>query len=142
MKILYGARMGRWDLLTAAASLATHLTKWTTTCDRALYRLVCYINSTVSATLAGYVGDSPEHLTLRLYADADFAGGKTNHRSTSGAFMALVGPRALMPFAAKTQTQSCVSHPNQEAELVSVNLALRNLGMPALYVWGLLLGRK
>ena len=35
MKILYGARMGRWGLLKAVTSLATYLTKWTTSCDRA-----------------------------------------------------------------------------------------------------------
>ena len=40
MKILYGARMGRWDLLKAVASLATHLTRWTTVCDKALLQLV------------------------------------------------------------------------------------------------------
>ena len=53
MKALYGARMGRWDLLKAAAPLATHLTKWTPACDKALFRLMCYINCTTSATLTG-----------------------------------------------------------------------------------------
>ena len=79
-KMLYGARMGRWDLLKAVASLATHLTKWTKTCDRALFRLMCYINSTTLATLTGYIGDPPKDLTLRLYADADFAGGTRSGR--------------------------------------------------------------
>ena len=49
---------------------------------------MCYINSTASATLTGHVSDPPEHLTLRLYADADVAGDKTIHRSICGAFMA------------------------------------------------------
>jgi hypothetical protein len=56
--------------------------------------------------------------------------------------MALVGPRAYMPLATKTKKQSCVSHSTPEAETVSVNLALRTRGMPALSVWDLLLGRK
>jgi hypothetical protein len=40
IKILYGARMGRWDLLKAVTSLATYLTKWSKACDRALFRLI------------------------------------------------------------------------------------------------------
>ena len=74
MKILYGARMGRWDLLKAVTSLATYLTKWSKACDRALFRLMCYINCTVASTLTGYIGDPPAELKLRLCADADFAG--------------------------------------------------------------------
>jgi hypothetical protein len=142
MKVLYGARMGRWDLLKAVASLATHLTKWKPACDKALFRLLCYINCTTSATLTGCIGDAPGELSLRLYADADFAGDKSTHRSTSGAFLALVGPRSFMPLAAKTKKQSCVSHSTPEAEVVSLNLALRTLGMPAMTLWDLVLGRK
>ena len=47
-----------------------------------------------------------------------------------------------MPLAAKTQKQSCVSHSTPEAEVVSLNLALRTLGMPAMTLWDLVLGRK
>ena len=79
--------------------MATHITKWTSTCDKALSRLMCYINSTTSATLTGYIGDPPKDLTLRRYADADFAGDKESYRSTSGAFRALVGSRFCMPLA-------------------------------------------
>ena len=56
--------------------------------------------------------------------------------------MALVGPRTLRPLAAKTEKQSCVSHSTPEAEIASVNLALRPLSMPALSVWGLFPGRN
>ena len=79
MKILYGARMGRWDLLKAVTSLATYLTEWSKTCDRALFRLMCYINCTTGSTLTGYIGDPPADLKLRLYADADFAGDKDTY---------------------------------------------------------------
>ena len=111
MKILYGARMGRWDLQKAVTSLATHLAKWTKTCVRALFRLMCYINSTTSTTLTGHIGDPPKDLTHRLYADADFAGDKDSFRSTPGAFMALVGPRTLMPPAAKTKHRAASPTP-------------------------------
>jgi hypothetical protein len=120
MKILYGARMGRWDLLKAVASLATCHTKWTKLCVKALFRLICYINSTTASALAGYLGDDPKDLRLRLYADADFVGDKDSFRSTSGAFFALVGPHSFVPLAAKTKKQSCVSHSTPDAEIVSI----------------------
>ena len=98
---------------------------------KALFRLICYINSTAASALTGYVGDDPKDLRLRLYADADFAGDKDSFRSTSGAFFALVGPHSFVPLAAKTKKQSCVSHSTPEAEIVSINLAVRSIGSPA-----------
>ena len=74
MKIFYGARFARWDLLKVVTKLATMVTKWTTSCDAALLRLVRYIKATVDWALVGYVGDGPEDLSLQVYADADFAG--------------------------------------------------------------------
>jgi hypothetical protein len=47
MKVLYAARMCRYDLLRTFCYLATRITKWTATCDKALHRLMCYINSTL-----------------------------------------------------------------------------------------------
>ena len=70
------------------------------------------------------------------------SGGKETLRSTSETFLALVGPRSFMPLAAKTKKQSCVSHSTPEAEIVSMNMAIRTLGIPALHVWDTLLGRK
>jgi len=57
MKILYAARVGRFDLLRPVCWLATKVTKWSTTCDVALHRLVCYINSTLDVACYGWVGD-------------------------------------------------------------------------------------
>ena len=47
MKILYGARTARLDLLRVVSHLACYLTRWTSECDRKLHRLVCYIQSTL-----------------------------------------------------------------------------------------------
>ena len=40
MKILYGARTARLDLLRAVSHLACYFTRWTSECDRKLHRLV------------------------------------------------------------------------------------------------------
>ena len=45
MKILYGARVCRYDLLRAVCVLATKVTKWTKQCDRQLHRLMCCIKN-------------------------------------------------------------------------------------------------
>ena len=41
MKILYAARMARFDLLRAVCHLACFITKWTPECDKRPHRLVC-----------------------------------------------------------------------------------------------------
>ena len=93
MKILYGARMARWDLLKVVAMLAQRVSKWNRSCDKALHRLVCYIDSTSDHMLEGWVGDKAQDLELKLWADADFAGDRPSFRSTSGFILALAGPR-------------------------------------------------
>jgi hypothetical protein len=45
MKVLYCARLARFDLLKAISSLATKITKWTRNCDKKLHQLMCYITA-------------------------------------------------------------------------------------------------
>ena len=73
MKILYAARVARFDLLRPVTALAAKVTKWTKLCDRQLHRLVCYINSTLDVAMYGWMGDALEDLELCLYCDADLA---------------------------------------------------------------------
>jgi len=51
MKILYAARMARYDLLRPTCYLATKITKWTPRCDRGLHRLASYINCSLQLKL-------------------------------------------------------------------------------------------
>ena len=60
LKILYAARMARFDLLRATCYLATRITKWSKQCDRMLHRLVAYINSTLDVYMTGWIADPPE----------------------------------------------------------------------------------
>ena len=130
MKVLYAARMCRFDLLKAIALLASRVTKWDRDCDRRLHRLISYINSTLELRLTGYVGDNPSEVSLALYSDADFAGCKNTARSTTGVFLALVGPNTFVPLAAVSKRQTCVSHSTAEAEIVAANTAVRTIGLP------------
>ncbi|CAE8612441.1 unnamed protein product [Polarella glacialis] len=144
MKVLYGARLARFDLLKAVAGLASKVTKWFVSCDKRLFRLMCYINDSKGLKMRGYVGrdDKAEDLFVRLFADADFAGCRDTARSTSGVFLGIYGKNTFVPVAAQAKKQSCVSHSTPEAELVAANLALRTQGLPALEVFDKVFGRK
>ena len=135
MKILYCARMCRYDLLRATCALACRVTKWTKTCDRRLHRLVCYILHSLDRKMIGWIADPVEDLTLALYSDADFAGDPDSMKSTSGVFLALIGPSSFVPLGAVSKKQTCVSHSTPEAELVAADLAVRAEGLPALTLW-------
>ena len=142
MKVLYGARMGRYDLIRPVQALASLITKWSDLCDRKLHRLMCYIYSTLDLSLYGWIGDSPDLLELVLYCDADLAGDRTDSKSTSGIFMCLLGPRSFMPLNAVSKKQTSVSKSTPEAEIVSMDHAIYKLGLPAMTLWERLLDRK
>jgi hypothetical protein len=123
MKILYGARFARSDLLRAVGALACQVTKWTRLCDKKLLRLVSYINSSLNLRMVSWVSDPPEKLELYNYSDADF-GSDPSMKSTSGSFTHLIAHESgnitsfcqLSPISKK---QTCVSHSTPEAELVA-----------------------
>ncbi len=43
VKVLFAARMARFDLLRAVYKLARSITKWNSSCGKRLHRLMCYI---------------------------------------------------------------------------------------------------
>ena len=142
MKILYAARLCRFDLLRAVCHLATFVTKWTSECDRKLLRLVCYVNSSKHLRMIGWVGDDLSALQPHLFADADFAGCTATQRSTSGYHFAIRGPNTCFPITGVSGRQTCVSHSTPEAEIVSADLALRRCGLPSFALWWTLLPQR
>ena len=57
MKVLWAARLARYDLLKAVSYLARFVTRWSTRCDEMLHRLMCYIDSTKHHRMVSWVGD-------------------------------------------------------------------------------------
>ena len=96
MQLLYAARYARFDLLCAVSKLAQRIVTWDARCDAALYRLICYVNTTLSWRQIGYVGDALQDVSLHLYADADFAGDSTK-KSTTGLHLAVRGVHQISP---------------------------------------------
>ena len=74
MKLLYGARIARFDLLRQVNRLARNVHRWTDSDDRGLRHLMCYVHHTKHWRMVGWVGDPMDDVHLALYADADFAG--------------------------------------------------------------------
>ena len=109
MKCLYAARMARFDLLRAITHLACLITRWSSECDRKLYRLMCYIHSSLHIRMVGWVGDDSSHLQPHLFADADFAGCSATQRSTSSLHMCIRGPNTCFPISGQSKRQSCQS---------------------------------
>jgi hypothetical protein len=144
MKILYGARNARPDILKAVTHLACFFTKWSTLCDRRLHRLVCYIHSTYKYRLLGWIGDQPSARQPYLFAeaDADFARCPATQRSTSGLHLGVRGPNSCFPMSWVSKLQNCVSHSKPKAEMVSIDHAPRHCGLACLLLWRVLLPRK
>jgi len=92
MKVLYAARMCRFDVLRATCVLARRVSTWDRDCDRRLHRLMCYLKHTQTMVNIGFCGDKFSACRVALFADADFAGCKSTAKSTSGNFLAIVGP--------------------------------------------------
>jgi len=137
MKVLFAARMARFDLLRAAQGLASRITKWSPDCDKSLRRLMCYIHSTLDRTMVGFVGDPPESCKTWLFADSDHAGEHDNG-STSGCLLALVGPNTFYPLIAFSKKQTSTAMSSTEAEVTAANLALRAVGLPSSCLWSVI----
>ena len=82
-----------------------------------------------------FVGDYPKDCWLGLFVDASFAGELEDSKSTSGAYLCLVGPRTFVPLSWICKRQTAISHSSTEAEVISLDAALRMEGLPSLMLW-------
>ena len=135
MKILYGARMARYDLLKAVCHSASCITKWTRQNDVDVYRLICYIQTTIEYCQHSFCGNSAQELQLAVYADADWAGDTRTHKSTSGCALTLLASHTKCMLSASSRRQTCTSHSTPEAEIVAADAALRTEALPAIPLW-------
>ena len=71
-----------------------------------IFRLMSYIYHTKDWILRGYVGDNVDHLTVGAWSDADFAGDRTDLRSTRGVFVSLLGEHTDFPLYARSKKQT------------------------------------
>ena len=111
MKLLYAARIARFDLLRSINMLARNVTKWSKNDDIKLHHLLCYVNSTKGQKLIGWVGDELTALQIGILAEADYAGRGQSLRSTSGSHMLASGTHSgthtRFPLAGGSKRQGC-----------------------------------
>ena len=91
---------------------------------------MCYIHTTVDRKMHGFVGPS----SLWLFADSDHAG-EHDSRSTSGCFLALIGPNTFYPLTAFSKKQTSTAMSSTEAEVIAANVDLRAVGLPSSGLW-------
>ena len=140
MKLMYIARMARFDLLKPVGSLARLITRWGEDSDDALDKLIAYVRQTLDLKLIGYVGDAMNKVRLDMYSDADFAGMASQH-STTGGHLMLAGANTRFPLTAVSKKQQSVSTSTTEAELTAIFRMVRNVAVPAIDLWETLLGK-
>ena len=84
MKVLFAARLARPDLLVAITRLASKVSCWNKSHDRALHRLFSYINSFPDLELIGTIKDTDIHdVYLCMSPDSDLAGDMETTKSAS-----------------------------------------------------------
>jgi len=137
MPVPDAARYARIDLLCVVAKLAQRIATWDEACDQAIYRMMCYMHSTLMWRQIGYVGDALPEVRFHLYADADFAGDPSK-KSTSGLQLAVAGPLTQFPFRGQSKRQGCVSHSTPEAKMIAADFAAQREGVPILDLWDFL----
>ena len=105
LKCLHQARLQRPDIMWAVNSLAREVSKWTIACDKRLRRLISYLHHASNFMLTCWVGDAAKDIHLAIFCDASFAGDLRDSKSTSGEFVALIGPHTFVPLAWFTKKQ-------------------------------------
>ncbi len=94
-----------------------------------------YLNTTIDYSLEAFAGDDPEDCVVLEYCDASFADDIRESKSTSGCYLAIVRPNTFVPVTSFSKRQGAVSHSSTEAEIISLEEAVRSEGLSALTFW-------
>ena len=115
MMILFAGRMARFDLRLPTIRLSSYVTRWTSYNDAHIYRLVCFIETTLGYRQEGIIADAVDLLRTVGYADADFAGCYETLRSTTGGHLCIEGPKSHFPLHAVSKRQDSTATSTPEA---------------------------
>ncbi len=96
---------------------------------------MCYVDTTKHLVQRSFVGDFLHECTLVLCTDSDFAADTEDAKSTSGIFLCILGPNTMVPLTYISKKQGAVSHSTTEAEMIALELALRQELLPFFDLW-------
>ena len=142
MKLLYAARMMRLDMCWTINTLSRFVTKWTKLCDKQLCHAYSYLQRSVDLSLHGVVDTrDADVVELMSFPDADLAGAADTTKSISGGFLHLHAEGTFVPLDWYSKKQSATAHSTTEAELISASKMLREMLIPQMELWSILLQR-
>lgn len=134
-QLLWLGRGARKDIMYTVKRLTSQYTTWGRAQDRALLRLLEYLNATVTLGLEfrGHEEDLP-YLLVDMAVDSDLAGEKDHAKSTGGFDTVIAGPRTWIPaeWQSKTSTRTARSTPH--AEMQSLDVGTFTSGIPMAYL--------
>lgn len=139
MTFMYAARMARPDLLRPTTRLASYVTKWSPYRGKPLYRLVCYIWSTLGGMQECHNAQSDANtLQVVAYSDADFACCLATQRSTVGGHLCIEGRPSHSHLHSLSKRQDSTASSTLEAEFVDAVTVIRHMLVSSLDLWGML----
>ena len=145
MKLLFAARLARPDLTVAITRLASKVSTWNLSHDRALRRLMQYVRCSAGLELHGSLSkDDLSTAILVMSPDADLANDLETSKSTSGLWLELqsaCGTRCW-PLSWRSKRQSSTASSTCEAEVISAATALKAEALPMLDLLEQALGRQ
>jgi hypothetical protein len=145
MKLLFAARLARPDIVVAITRLASKVTCWNKSHDRALRRLMQYVHHNADLELVGSLSSEDlDTAVLVMSPDADLANDLETSKSTSGLWLELQsqdGHRSW-PLAWRSKRQGSTASSTCEAEMISLATALKSEVLPMLELLEAALGRE
>ena len=145
MKLLFAARLARPDLTVAITRLASKVSTWNLSHDRALRRLMQYVRCSAGLELHGSLSkDDLSTAILVMSPDADLANDLETSKSTSGLWLELqsaCGTRCW-PLSWRSKRQGSTASSTCEAEVISAATALKAEALPMLDLLEQALGRQ
>ena len=141
--LLFLSRVARPDISVAVQRLCRVVTRWTTTHDAMLVRLMSYLRHCGPISLVAALAPSDlEDVQLVLWSDADLCGDPEDTKSTSGLLIELENPHTghRWPIAWSVKRQGATAGSTAEAETVAVATAVKHDGLPLASLLDLMLG--
>ena len=117
--------------------LARAVTKWTTSSDKRLARLISYIHHTSEFEQSCSVGNTA--MQTWIFQDSDFASDLEHSKSASGGLLCIFRSQIFVPISWICKSQTSVSHSSTEAEIISLDAGVRIDGISALTLWDLVI---
>ena len=133
MKLLFAARLARPDLVVAITRLASKVTTWNKSHDRALRRLMQYTLHAADLELVGSLSSEDlGNAVLVMSPDADLAGDLETTKSTSGLWLELRSEdgKRCWPLSWRSKRQGSTASSTCEAEMISLATALKAEVLP------------